>query len=758
MSFINSTVSRPSRLDDQNYPNKDKNKQYHLDFAKWAASSAQNYQYYQWLENVRINKKYYKGDQWENEEDLEAFLKDSTGQERNRIKVVHNLIKPMVEQFRGNAIRLSINATAKSISPMAKNRREEALQKKLLKSEVASALPNIGRVLLENDPTITDDPYQTEEIFNNLYTDVYTENINELINYSESLNRLPNMKSRLAQSMALSGMAVTECYNHGGHRRYAVLEPEDFIFDRDAREYDLSDATFMGKRPPMDPSAIFEKYPKISKEEREVIESQSSQDSSGEIYSDNTTGRKHSTNRIPVYEIYWKDVETYEYGYVEDEYGYPALVKINHIEDGETEPKYTDKHLIDYPQTSKNISIFGSKKKRNLVVDVLRFCAFIPAEFVPNRQSDAEQKASDIVLDFGMAEYQDTDYMDVSNVKFPFKAHCWAYVDGEVFSPIDDAINPQRFINRVMSVFESQINNSGGAGVIIDEDAVDPNGKDDIYHDISEGKPITVRTKGRGVPNTVGVYDATPKSGTMGMLDIIPMMKNMIQETTGVNEALKGESTGSDQLVGVTQLLIQRGSLMQEPFYDGLANVFMQIYQDMATVGKRYYIDNERELAIAIGDEGVKTLKLSKELKNEDFRVFISRDNDDQMLQNQANQILSTFMEAQLINKNTFLNLYGRSTPDQVLKKVREEAKLQSEIDRRQAQAEAQAADQAAQAESAQIEQMQAQEKSRQMESAQIVQAQQDRQNQHEIQKIQEKGLVDLTKEMAKSNEKEANI
>ena len=66
---------------------------------------------------------------------------------------------------------------------------------------------------------------------------------------------------------------------------------------------------------------------------------------------------------------------------------------------------------------------------------------------------------------------------------------------------------------------------------------------------------------------------------------------------------------------------------MQEPFYHALASVFVQMHQYTATVGKTLYIDNERELAIAVGDDGVEIIQLSTDMRNEDFRVFIKRDN-----------------------------------------------------------------------------------------------------------------------------------
>jgi hypothetical protein len=738
MSLLSINSFRPNRITDT------KDKKYHLEYAKWCVNQGENHLHSEWLSRTNVNKRFYKNDQWIEDEDLEAFLKDTSGNERNRIRITKNVIRPMVEQYRGNAIALSINATAKSISPLANNRREAALNKQLLKSDVANAFPEIGAILKNADPTIGDTEEETSEIFNNLYQDTYVEKMNYLLNYVEELNKLPNMKSRLAQNLALSGLGVTECFNHGGHRRYSVIEAEDFIFDRDAREYDLSDASFMGKKVPMDMADVMEKYQNMEMEEKIYLENLTRQGSEGYTSFTSDTMRNFSVGRVPVYEMYWKDSEVYEYGWIMDEFQYPSLVRINEKGPNGEPPKYTDKDLIDYPDTPRNRALFKGKKKRKLSVDVVRYCSFIPSQYAPKINGN---DSSDIVLEYGMLDYQDTDYLDISNVKFPFKAFVWGYVNGEVFSPVDDAINPQRFINRVLSVFESQVNNSGGSNLIIDEDAIDPQDKDTIYSDISDGKAITVKTKGRGVPNTVGYYDATPKAGTMKMLEIVPMLNGFVQEMTGVNEALKGESMGSDQLVGVTQLLIQRGSLMQEAFYEALAQIFIQVYQDIASVGKRFYIDHERELAIAAGDDAIKTFKLTEDMKSEDFRVFVKRDNDDDMLKSQANQILTMFMEAQLIDRTTFINLYGRSTPDQVLKALRDNERFKMELERQQAEQQ----QEQEQKMMLQQEAMAAQQQVDQLDALQLQdQAEKERrfqEKENELEKITTKGLVEMAKQ-----------
>jgi hypothetical protein len=677
--MIDSGSTKPNRIETKN---KDTDKQYHLDYAKYCNNASYTTSHAEWLEKIKINKLFYQNKQWENSEDLQAFLNDSSGKARNRIKMTNNLIRPMVEQYRGNAIILKINAIANNISPGSISRKDQLREEKLFKTEVANEFPVIGERMRASDKTIGGSLSETDGIFENLYVDPYVEQINALLRFVKNLNEFPAKQVKVAQNLALSGLVAMEGHEHGGHLRWNMIESEDFIYDKDSREFDMSDASFMGYKTPMDVSYIAEKY-QLSKEDLEAIENYVSLSQVSRMESDTSDSRTFTSNRLLVYSIFWKDTDQYEFAYVRDEFGQPYLTRVNFIYPGEETPRYTDADIIDYPRSVKNNKIFKKSNKAKLYVDYIRFCRFIPSSSIAT--STSPDKSSDIVLEYGSLDYQEVDLLDFSNCKFPIKVQTWGFVDGEVFSPVDDAINPQRFINRVLSVTEQLINSSGGTNVVIDEDSIDPNSKDSIYYDIKEGNPITVRTKGKGVPNTVGYYDNTPKQGTYGMFGIIPIIKQMMQDVSGINEGLKGESTGSDQLVGVTQLMIQRGSLMQEPFYEAIARLFMQMYQYTASVGKSIYIDNEIQLVNIVGEKGAEIVKLSKELKNEDFNIFIERENDDSVLKSQANQLLAVLREQGLIDDTIFANLFNRSTPNDVSRAMRNFAKLKIESKRQEA-------------------------------------------------------------------------
>jgi len=684
MNVLSGGTNKPNRLDLNDYGGS-KNEKYHLDYAKHNVNASQTTSYAAWLKRLKVNKQFYANKQWEHPEDKKTFLMDESGNARNRMRVVFNKILPIVEQFRGNASILKINASAKTTSKESITRREKFLATKITKTRIANEFPHLGKLIRERDESIGETEKETSESFENLYRDAMVEEINDLIKYVAANNEYPQMQMPMALSFALSGLIVTENYEHAGHLRTRLIQPEEFFFDQDARKNDLTDAAFMGYWNPMDVSLILEKYqPGIL--DAKILENFVSAQGSIDTYTTDSNTRGFKTTRIPVYKCFWKDSDRQTWGYIDDGFG-PELVRINYTKEGEDAPQYTDKDLIDPPESSKNKKRFKGKKKTQLFYDCIRYCTFIPGEYVSkgNEGKHEDRKNFDIVLDYGLDEYQEVQYQDLSNVKFPIKCETWGYIDGEIFSPVDAAIDPQRLTNRLISVAEQQINNSGGKGMVFDTDAVDPDEKDDILSDAKEGKPIGLRSRGKGIPNTISNYDHTPGQGTYNLFGMIPMIDNMTQGVTGVNDALKGESTGPDQLVGVTELLIQRGSLQQEPFYAGITSVILQNYQYAATCGKRLYIENERELEIAVGEDGAKILKLSKDIKNEDFSIFVTRENDNDMLKSQANNMLGMFKEFGLISDDAYVELFDRSTPDDVTRKMRSEAGLKRELAKKQA-------------------------------------------------------------------------
>jgi hypothetical protein len=655
MSYIfGQGYTRPERLKGS------KNKDYHRKFAKYCLGTMGNHAYRKYLDKCLVNWSFFKGGdgQWIFDEDVEAFFLDESGDIRNRLKWTKNVIKPMVQQYVGNSIRLDYTARAECISDFVINEREKRLTEIRHFHKAAEAFTWLSSIIKE-ETGILDTYSETEEMFYNMFIEDYEEDINNLIEFVVEDVNMDELKVQITRNLAVCGLGIYKGFEEGGLYMAEATNPLFYFWDFSAKKPDLSDSEYMGEWYYMDAPSIFEKYQKITKQEREAIE--------GYGRNDNKTIHKivnglyhNAGGKVPVYEVYWKDVETREYGWVKDEFGYPYYTMINH-----DDSEYTDKDLIE-PVTEKHKEELGDKKKHKIYVDVLRYCVLIP-------QEEVGMGSGDIVLEYGVMPYQEKRLGDPASVRFPYKCYTWVYDRGEILTPLDDVIDPQRFLNRTISVIESHMANMRGTGTVISKSAVDArDGEQDMLRNMNSSKPIFVDTDRVGsVQNAVGTYGTTIGQGTLQMFQVVNEVQKSIQDVTGVNEAMTGTQGATDVLVGVIDAQIQRGSLVQEPFYWGLTSILRQAYEHISTVGRAIYFDNPRRLAIMVGDKGMKNINLTKDHLLQDYRIFINRSESKPKAKQAGNELLFTLLQSGLIDQSIFSNLFNRATPDKIAKEMR---------------------------------------------------------------------------------------
>lgn len=672
MSYIFSTGRiRPNRL------TASKSKDYHRDYAKFCLSSMSNWVYRKYINKCLINWSFFKGQdgQWIFDEDVESFFLDESGDIRNRLKWTKNVIKPMVQQYIGNAIRLGYEANAVCISDFVINKREQELKKLKAYQRVAETFP-FFKDLLKDLTGIMDTEFETEQMFRNTFVEEYEKDVNNLISFIAEEINIDELKVQITRNLALSGLGIYKGFEAGDNYCAEATNPLFYIWDLSAKKPDLSDSEFMGEWYYMDAPSIFERYPKLTRIEKEAIENYGNQNTH-DIHRIVNGIYTQAGGKVPVYEVYWKDVEKREYGWVNDEFGYPYYTMINH-----EDSKYTDKDLIE-PATETHKKEMGDEKKNIVYVDVLRFCILIP-------QEEIGTGLGDIILDYGIMPYQEKNLYDPANVKFPYKCYTWVYDRGEILTPLDDAIDPQRFLNRTLSVVESHLSNMRGTGTVISKSAVDDrDGEAEVARNINASKPIFVDTDRVGsVQNAIGQYGTNIGSGTLQLFEVINQVQQSIQDVTGVNEAMTGTQGGGDMLVGVIEAQIQRGSLVQEPFYWALTSILRQAYEHMATVGKAIYHDNPRRLAMIVGDEGFQTINITADTLLQDYRMFIKRTETKEQGVNNGNSLLFTLLQAQMIDQEMFANLFNRSTPESIADAIRKNYKRKIQAENMIAKAE----------------------------------------------------------------------
>ena len=202
-------------------------------------------------------------------------------------------------------------------------------------------------------------------------------------------------------------------------------------------------------------------------------------------------------------------------------------------------------------------------------------------------------------------------------------------------------------------------------------------------------KPVIIDTQRNGVPNAIGVYGTNLTQQMTPFFEIATQMRMVMQNVTGINEAMTGTGSKKYSLVGVERLQVERGTLLQEPFYNAIQRILLQAYQAMASQGKRIYAESKRRLSIMVGDEGADEIIITKEMLGEDFRVFVKRVESDEEQKAEVNQMLMSLLQLGTIGQKQFAELFGRGLVSDISKALREYQGEKNEIARRQTEQQA---------------------------------------------------------------------
>lgn len=658
--MLQTVTPRPNRLEEV------KDEDYHIRYARWCIGSFNVFTYSDFVSRYMTNVAFYKGNQWIFAEDLDAFLMDESGEPRNRIKFIHNIIKPFVEYYRGAAVKMDLNAEVNATTREAKTRRDLAFDKVLFATKLAMKMQAVGNeeaaAMIQERMGGYSSTEEATQAFNNLFIDEYTRTVTWLMKYISTVrNNTDSFKRRLAENIALSGIGILKEFDRNAEQIWKTVAPERFIWDGSAEEEDLSDAEFMGEFYMSSAVDIFEECPHLDSDTRKEIERSSI---NGQVGLHNMINfYTNYAGKIPVYETYWRDVRITTHGAFIDEFGYPILLEIT--EDTNLDmliPVDQLEQFADDYSWIRTVLNDGHKKitrnKKAIPVDELRYCKFIPGEYIGG--------GKDICLSYGRRPYQSKYAYKYSIPDFPYKVCTYSYIHGEIMSPIDALISPQRFLNRTLSVAESQINNSRGSGTVIDIDSVDnQGGEEEIQRNMNMSKPVYVRA-GRQVNNVIGSYDSTIKSGTLNLFNIADNMKNVANDIFGGGQQVVGQGGAYRATGAVAQQNLSQGITMQEPFFYALEKIYLSAYRSMIGRGKRIYTANQRQLALSIGDEGVVVFQLTKDYDTEDFDARIIRTADAYSEKDAANQLLMILYDKQLIDDRTFAQGLNNSTTTDV--------------------------------------------------------------------------------------------
>lgn len=670
-------------MPDRLVPASQKGSDYHGKMARWCISTVNTHTINKFRAHIDVNRRFVAGEQWIFREDLDTFLMDTSEDARNRLRVKFNVCATVWNKYRGTAAQMAYKAGATPVTQRTLSRREARLQELLTMQQVAMTSPQMLKALQSQHP-LGDTPAETVGIHGNTWRDGLVKAHEHLLRAVASLNEFGLDDVQDADDMVVSGLNAHLSVGNGADFDQRRVDPELFIWDTNATRYDLSDGFFAACAPHLTPSQIYKRW----QPSQEVI--QHIEDVLRIV-----AGANETSGLINVLQTYWKDIMFQEYGYVKGLTGDPELVPINYLPPGsgkDAKPKYTRDDRVEPPDNEENNRLFRGEKSTNLKTEIVRFCDMIPYEYLcgnytPPQYLSREGMASDIVLDEGVYSLQPYDPYQVRKVQLPLQASCYAVERGEIIAPMTDIIFPQRFYNRVMSVSEQQMNNSGSRSPAYNADMLDETiTPDEADRKFKRGEVVRFRTMGMPVQNAMGVMDTTPSAGTINYFQVGQQIVEMMRLISATPQPVTGQSEG-EGLVRTTQMLIQQAGVLDEPVYSAIARAKLQRFQIISTAGKEFYLQQRTDiLSDLVSEPDMLRLMLTRDYELERFSIKVTRTNTEEVDRTEANALILQFFQMGLLGQQQVADLFNQATPDDVRQAMQEYTQDLMQAQKQQAQ------------------------------------------------------------------------
>jgi hypothetical protein len=252
----------------------------------------------------------------------------------------------------------------------------------------------------------------------------------------------------------------------------------------------------------------------------------------------------------------------------------------------------------------------------------------------------------------------------------PYALTLYPLLDGEVWGFVEDIIDQQRYINRLIIMMDFIMSASAKGVLLVPEDII-PDGMnpDDFAKEWTRfNGVITYTPKAHGkIPEQISA-----NSTSIGISEMIALQMQLIQEISGVHGAIQGKNAQSGTPAALYAQEAQNATLntldsMQTFQYHKqkrdlkALKVIAQYYKD-----KRYLAINGRTI-----NEATK-LYDPELVRNIDFDVVVVQGSDTPVYRQMIDETLMKLLEGQMIDLEMFLEHTSLPFADKLLASVRQ--------------------------------------------------------------------------------------
>lgn len=248
----------------------------------------------------------------------------------------------------------------------------------------------------------------------------------------------------------------------------------------------------------------------------------------------------------------------------------------------------------------------------------------------------------------------------------PYVFKAYPFIDGEVHSFVADIIDQQRYVNRLITLYDF-IMRASAKGALLFPEGCEPEGMsmDDIAEEWSRFDGIIMYKPKPGIPAPQQVAN---NSTQIGITELLNLQLKFFEEISGVNGALQGKPGYAGQSAAMYNQQVQNATTSLIDIMESFSN-FVKVGALKDVKNMQQYYEDKRKFNI-VGKNAM--VEYDRETMGDvDFDLAIVESTDTPAFRQMANEALEKFWAAGAISLEQLLEQADYPFADDLLQSIR---------------------------------------------------------------------------------------
>lgn len=251
---------------------------------------------------------------------------------------------------------------------------------------------------------------------------------------------------------------------------------------------------------------------------------------------------------------------------------------------------------------------------------------------------------------------------------YAHKSHPYAFLaypmlDGEVWGLVEDIIDQQRYINRLISLMDFIMGSAAKGVLLIHEDSIPDDMDIDDYTD--EWTKFNGVIKYTGKPGIELPKQLSTNSTNIGATEMLSLQMKLVQDISGVSGAIQGQTPKSGTPSSLYAQEAQNSSINIKDYMDEYSEYKRDRDMKALKVILQYY--GEERVVTVPGTRNATVQYDPKKIENLEFDIVVSQSQDTPVYRQLIDDTLFKLLEANMIDIGMYLQNSSLPFADKLL-------------------------------------------------------------------------------------------